>query len=72
MILPMPKEMLRFVLLFGNRNKVSDDLFVERLNICKACKFCSNQVRCLKCLCPIDKKCLYEISRCPEGYWQSV
>lgn len=53
-----------------NPKVASDDLYEQRMKICRACTFFdSEQVRCRKCGCRLKGKARFEGAKCPIQKW---
>jgi len=53
-----------------NPKVASDDLYEQRMKICRACTFFDQeQVRCRKCGCRLKGKARFEGAKCPIQKW---
>jgi hypothetical protein len=57
-------------LLNSNTKYVTDEVFSDRLNVCKSCpEFISLTTQCKKCGCVMKFKTKLENATCPIGKW---
>ena len=53
-----------------NPKIASDDMYEQRMKICRACAFFDQeQVRCRKCGCKLKGKARFEGAKCPIQKW---
>ncbi len=56
-----------------NKNKtliVSDETYVQRINICKSCdKYDAQMQRCFECGCVVPAKAKFVLDSCPLNKW---
>ena len=53
-----------------NPKVANDDLYEQRMKICRACAFFdAEQVRCRKCGCKLKGKARFEAAKCPIQKW---
>lgn len=53
--------------------KVSEELFAERIEICRSCEFFMEKTsQCKKCFCFMNAKAKLPHSFCPEHKWPAV
>ena len=53
-----------------NPKPASNDLYEQRMKICRACAFFdAEQVRCRKCGCKLKGKARFEAAKCPVQKW---
>lgn len=53
-----------------NPKIASDDMYEQRMKICRACAFFdAEQVRCRKCGCRLKGKARFEGAKCPIQKW---
>lgn len=51
---------------------VSDEIYEERLNICKSCEWYDPEpIRCKQCGCWLEHKARMGLDSCPIGSWTS-
>jgi|TARA_B100001939_G_C16442080_1_gene405268 hypothetical protein len=51
---------------------VSDEIYEERLNICKSCEWYDPEpIRCKKCGCWLQNKARMGLDSCPIGKWSA-
>lgn len=61
------KAIIRYIR-FGQR--VSIDMYINRLILCKECEHFSNtKWTCKKCGCFLDKKAKMSTEKCPNNKW---
>jgi hypothetical protein len=59
-------------LLNPNRKHVPEDVYSDRLDICKSCEFLIKPTnQCSKCLCFMNLKCALAFAFCPENKWDA-
>ena len=49
--------------------KADNDIVLDRINLCKGCKFITPSFRCVKCGCFMKAKTLLAHAKCPIGKW---
>ena len=51
---------------------VSDQIYNERLEICKSCDWYDpNEIRCKNCGCWLENKARWSLDSCPIGKWSA-
>lgn len=76
-----PPNLLQKVQSFGNAviehakdgfKNVSDEIYEERMSICKSCEHFTEQQTCKLCTCRMQTKCQWASSECPLKKWLKV
>ena len=56
-----------------NRFFVPDEVYQDRIAICKECVYYFKPTgTCKRCLCFMKIKCRLSVTECPQGYWQKT
>jgi tRNA(Ile2) C34 agmatinyltransferase TiaS len=57
----------------GKGVTVPDEVYTERLKICKTCPaFRTEDARCMDCGCFMKAKAAFKVARCPQDKWGKV
>jgi hypothetical protein len=58
----------RYISELSNKEKVSEDLFQERLEICRSCKYLQ-AFTCQACGCFVEVRAAVKAQKCPYKKW---
>jgi len=51
-------------------DKAEESLYMERLEVCRSCKFLGTDATCAACGCYVEFRAILARGKCPKSYWK--